>query len=248
MVITSQKNNKKYFWIKIPRTATVAYSRLFFGNLEEDKYVHSHVPYVRELICNCNDTLTRYINLSGISVVRNPMSRFISSLKFIKKIAELPIHTSPWQTLQNKCQVCGAITLDIPTDFSENSNFFEFYQNEKVFYEFMYDNFNKNCQIIDGESFDNIFTTRRSSFIRSFFHTQVFWVYHPNVKIFKYEKLSEFNHWIEEELGYDTSKLQKVNSSQATPFPIDFTTDKFKKLTKHLFYDDFRYFDYEFPI
>ncbi len=249
MVIKSKITNKKYQWIRIPRTATMSYSNLFSEKYKSGHIIgHTHHIYNEFSHCDtCKDMVE--FNLDAFTVVRNPISRFISSLYFVvgRKHNE-----TIFNRMDKLCEICEKVVpMDI-TDIPSPYNFFEFYKDEKVFYEFFYDNFNKNCHPKPGLNLYNIFQINNISLISSFFKTQVHWTYHPKVKIFRYEEINKFNNWIEENLGYDTSQLTHINASRKKELSdvinIDFTTDKFKKLVKHLFYDDFRYFNYEFPI
>ena len=251
MIIASKIYNENYQWIRIPRTATVAYSDLFFNisNLELDyPKGHTHRKYNQFSRCkNCIEIPD--LNLPAFTMVRSPVDRFISSIYFlvgrkIDNIVPSKMYTS--------CDMCQEFILNESKNRTASLDFFEFYKDEKIFYEFFYDNFNKNCEPKNGLDFYKIFEVIDTSLVSSFFYTQVHWAYYPKVKTFKYEEIGKFNNWIEENLGYDTSQLIHTNASRKKELNgiinIDFTTDKFKKLVKHLFYDDFRYFNYEFPI
>ena len=74
MVIGSKVSSKRYIWLRVPRTATVTYGKIFFpdGNYE---HTHSNYFYERD----------RYGELPAFSVVRNPYDRFVSSVKHIYK-------------------------------------------------------------------------------------------------------------------------------------------------------------------
>jgi hypothetical protein len=255
MVIISKITDEKYQWIRVPRTATMAYSNLFLDKLyPEISIYHTHNRYNEFSTCE-KCTNSEISNLKAFTLVRNPLDRFISSIYFMASRREAYINLNDIPSKSYKyCELCNNLTL-LKLDRNKTkspNNFFEFYQNEKIFYDFFYDNFDKNCKLKIGNDLHSVFDTNSTSMVGSFFYTQVHWAYHPKVKIFKYEEIHKFNEWIENELGYDTSKLIHTNASRKKELKnivnIDFTTDKFKKLVKHLFYDDFRYFDYQFPI
>jgi hypothetical protein len=249
MVIKSKINNKSYQWIRIPRTATISYSSLFFDNSNID-YPKGHTHYRYNQFSRCKKCAeTPELNLPAFTMVRSPVDRFISSVYFLvgrklDKFAPRKMYTL--------CDMCQEFILSEANNGTASLDFFNFYKNEQIFYEFFYDNFNKNCELKIGLDFYKIFDVTDISLVTSFFRTQVYWAYHPKVKVFKYEEIGKFNNWIEETLGYDTSQLTHTNASRKKELNdiinIDFTTDKFKNLVKHLFYDDFRYFNYEFPI
>lgn len=249
MIVTSKVDGKKYQWIKIPRTGTVAYRFLFFPELQNKVVLHHHTKYGVHSVCNTCDEKQ---NLPAFTLIRNPLTRFISSLKYIvlrQQYSEL--HTDNTYNVFNRCDICG-YTIQIHNDTNKQFNknittFLKFWENEDIFYEFLYSNFEKNCNLKSGMTYKDIFNTPDSTFIRSFFEPQMSVCYHPAVKIFKYENINEYNLWIENELGYDTSKLQKINISEKVndEIPIDFTSNKFKELVKYLFHDDFKYFGYD---
>jgi len=236
MIVTSKINDIEYFYIKIPRTATVSYERLFFPDIEP-LALHMHHLYYE------------YKHMPGFTVIRNPVTRFISGLHQIRKLQLNPqlisdvTHT--YDVKQNK------ISFE---DYKvRGTNFTDIFQSEDFFYDFFYTSFYKNCEpkcVVDYNFLTNlrlVFDTD-GRVIPAFFITQVRWAYFPQVQIFRYENLTEFNAWIEQELGYDTSTLKRLNASDGNGVGIDVTSNKFKELTKYLFYDDFKYFNYEFPI
>jgi hypothetical protein len=256
MIIQSKVTGKKYQWIRVPRTATISYSELFFPLAKTNVSIfHKHTRYNEFSTCEMcvND---KKINLDAFTMVRNPLDRFISSIYFIATCREIYLREGGniFRETNSYCEICGSLHPTM-VDLSKKEspyNFFEFYKNEEIFYQFFYDNFNKNCELKYGIDLYSIFNTYNPAMVGSFFQTQVYWAYHPKVKIFRYEEIDKFNDWIEENLGYDTSQLVHKNASRkkelSSVINIDFTTDKFKKLVKHLFYDDFRYFNYDFPI
>lgn len=249
MIVTSKINNKKYQWIKIPRTGTVSYRFLFFPELQDKVFLHLHTKYGEHFTC---DSCTVVEKFPGFCLVRNPISRFISSLKYIILMQEhVQSSTEDTHDTFKLCDVCGVVEK-IPSQNTKKYNkqvvsFPKFWENETDFYDFLYGNFDKNCNLKLGITFENIFDVPNSSFIGSFFKTQISACYHPSVKIFKYENINEYNSWIETELGYDTSHLSKFNTSRISndSINIDFTSSKFKELVKYLFHDDFKYLGYD---
>jgi len=248
-MILSTKDDTKFFWIKIPRTATITYSDFFTSELQGNiqNIVHEHYRYTTRVFCHCNNTYTEYTNLPAFSVVRNPISRFISSLRYLYAFNE-NINLKNRKNPKQMCPVCHSLSaIDFIETFSDRK-FIDFYRDETTFYDFLYDTFDRNCVLKSELTMYDAFSTIDPRFISSFFRTQVYWAYHPKVKIFKYEQLHEFNEWTVSTFQYDIRNLSHKNSSQSIKFPVDLTTNKFKQLVKHLFYDDFRYFNYDFPI
>jgi hypothetical protein len=251
MIVESKITGKKYQWIRVPRTGSTSYTKLFsWKTYAEYPILHSHLPYDRFRTCDACMGTGLYLNAFG--VVRNPYDRFISSLYFlIERHNQSNIFDIEEDAFCNVCEICKKVDI-VKNQEKYKMEFFNFYKDEKTFYEFFYDNFNKNCELKPNLTLYDIFNTKNVSLVSSFFRTQVFWAYHPKVKVFKYENINEFNLWIKNELGYDTDKLERINYSKKdllkNKIKIDFKSSKFKELVKYLFYDDFRYFNYDFPI
>ena len=66
-----------------------------------------------------------------------------------------------------------------------------------------------------------------------------------NPIIFRYENLTEFNTWIETELGIDTSKLEYIGKADTNlPFNIDLQSVEIQNLAEYLFEEDYITFGY----
>lgn len=74
MLIQSKVSDEKYIWIRIPRTASKTYGKVFFP---DGNYEHRHNNYYHE-------TYT-HGEISAFSVVRHPYTRFVSSVKYMVK-------------------------------------------------------------------------------------------------------------------------------------------------------------------
>lgn len=257
MIVKSKITGKDYFWVSVPKTATMSYSHLFFGCSvveTEEKIVvntHSHWPYVPTGFCL---TPLKYnTTLDGFALVRNPYDKFISGLKFLYEV----LNHNQWDTIvptrRNdpnkdsivilKCPYCNEEHQQV-NDYNFHSEL-DLFKNENNFYSIMYDIF--GASQYTGFLNDIISPSNKSwipSIFTAVFTSQLRFAYHPRVKIFKYENIGEYNTWIENTLGYDTSKLQRLNKSNYD-IPIDTTTTKFKELVEYLFYDDFKVFGYE---
>ena len=272
MIIQSNLNNSKYFWVKVPRTATTSYFRWGFlkkilennapnlVNTIDDRTVfweNLHLSYIdRKNVCNNNDI--DFENINGFSVVRNPYTRFISILENLFDHSVIGQHNIEMLKQQSRelyhYSICGGcyninlMDVIVPSNSTQSiiygrGSFFNFIK-EDIFYDFIYSNFNKNCEKKYNCSNDDIFSIKDTSYLDSMFKTQMHWAYHPKVKIFKYENLSEFNNWLNTTLGYDFKNIPKINSNSHVKLPIDTTTKKFKQLVQYLFYDDFKAFGY----
>jgi hypothetical protein len=244
MVIKSKINLDEYFYVKVPKTGTMAYTRLFLSEI----YPEIYSRYIdRQILHNHNKYNSQF---PGIAVVRNPYTRFISIINYLKHNLGRADRAQYKKVMDPISGILLNTNFDNEIDTSLSAyNFTDIFKTEDFFYDFFYSGFEKNCEIKNQGDVQLIFNAQKGNFVQAFFVTQVQWAYHPKIKVFKYEKIQEFNEWIRVNLGYDVSKLETVNKiTKNNDMPIDFSSNKFKELTKYLFYDDFRYFNYEFPI
>jgi len=234
MIITSLLDNSDYFWVNIPRTGTNSYLRIFEPQTKFGFNIIYHSKYDHKL------------EIPGFSLVRNPLDKFVSGLKFLSKLALDKKYTAFWKEEYVK-NIEDEETIRILNSFEIN---FDFLKNEKNFYLYVYNSFSKNCIRNNENEFEHKIIPRNSHpyiyyALNAIFRTQVDYAYHPKVKIFKYENIDEYNTWIENTLGYDTSQVKKLRINESTnSIPIDTTTTKFKELVEYLFYDDLKIFGY----
>lgn len=217
MLVSSSVNNNKWIWVKVPKTGTRAYSLLFHAQGEDEFYKDGfRFFHLHQSFHNL------YIHhgkrYSGFTVVRHPKTRFISALKHLADL-----HVSHPQH-----------TTNLP-----------FASIDSLVY-FLFNNFDKNCIPKDNRTIEEIFGLHFSSYYNSFFKTQTFWAYHPKINIFRYEELDTFNNWIEMQLGFNTKTLQRVGEIKTNHLEhLDFSSPKFDAIVQHLFYDDYRSFNYQ---
>jgi hypothetical protein len=222
--------SNKYLWLKVPKTGTMAYKKLFSLYNDSEPEGHYHYSYL--------DGIKQYGKFPGVAVVRHPLVRFISGLKFIK--------TKKEQCFAGNCIIhpnkpsgiyCSGHTYNI-----------DFLSSTDACVKFLKKNFQKNCNtgVYRDEFFFKFFNAEKHGFIINFFITQTSLVYHPKVKIFYYENLHEFNTWLENELGYDTSLLEQVNVIKNNNLGVNFDDEEFIRTVEWLFYDDYKIFGYPF--
>lgn len=244
MIVTSSVTGEKYFWVKVPRTGTHAYQRLFFPELHQDKtwIFHSHATFAdfTRSMCVKKPHIER-----GVSVVRHPLQRFISGLKYL----QMKYRTYTPQTFLYVCEFCGDTSEITKQQYQQHTGtpdvVLNFLQNEDMFYDFIYSYFDRNCVLKSGYTWEEVFQTENTGMVHAIFKSQMFFAYHPKVKIFQYENIHEFNAWIETALGISTIPLMKeVNTSTHQHLAIDVTTKKFQDLVRYLFRDDFKVFGY----
>ena len=219
MILTSLLTGEKYFWIKVPRTATTAYQDFFLNYYSNDEItceMHDpakgthHMHYTYTALCKLYNQ-----KFTGVTVIRHPLKRFISSLHKLKELAIQENFELPFLESTTSC------------------------------IDFLSKHFGKNCHTT--ASFQDLFLGADPIITISFFYSQIYFIYNPKVIWFKYENIEEFNDWITENLGYDLSLLtQKNNSDKKSLSHIDFTHPDFIKTVENMFYDDYKVLGYSF--
>lgn len=220
MIISSKINDSKLIWVKIPKTGTRAYSKILVSrngeNIESKDYsLHFHVTF-EQLYTHHNK------NYSGFTIVRHPVTRFISALNHLADI-------------NSECSTLDCINHPgkLPLD------------NIDRLVEFIYDNFHTNCVPRNNLSFKQIFGVDYTAYYDAFFKTQVYWAYHPKMTWFYYENLNKFNMWLQQTFGIDTSKIQKIGNIKKKHLEhLDMNDGKFIKMIEYLFYDDYKVYNY----
>ena len=139
-MIVSTVENKEYFWIKIPRTATYSYKELFkrYNEVIEEKHIHH--SYLE--LCKKYDK-----KLPGFTVVRHPLNRFKSILYYLASRHKDTASDARklWEStesciellnsyFQRNCQLKGisiqSIFLDTNTDDSIHSPITAFFKTQ----------------------------------------------------------------------------------------------------------------------
>lgn len=213
MIITDT-SNVQWCYIKVPRTGTKAYTSLFDETfrteLKNNKfYPQGHAPY--SALCTTLDSSVQYF-----SVVRNPVDRFVSSLRYMFERRA----TDP------------RISFLIPHDTIHNM------------VSFFYENFDRNC-VPKGRTIPQILSSTNEWFVPTFFTMQKFFVSDSSIRVFKYENITEFNEWLTNNFTYDITKLETLDLIETDVLSnLDFTDPEFVQLAEHLFYEDFLSFNY----
>jgi hypothetical protein len=219
MILTSLVSGEKYFWIKVPRTATIAYNELFLRYYKDDVLrcqthdpakgtLHMHYSYVS--LCELYNQ-----KLSGVTVVRHPFTRFVSGLHQLKLLS-----------LEHNFKV-------------------PFLESTSSCIEFLQKHFGKNCNT-SADIRDLILEADPTMSI-AFFHLQIYFMYNPKVTWFKYESIHDFNDWITEKLGYDVNLLTRTNESNKELLShLEFTNREFVEVVENMFYDDYKFLNYPF--
>ena len=216
-VVRSLKNGDEWVWIKIPKTATISYRTLFFPELPS-RTNQVHVPWHQ---------IPEFKTTPGFTVVRNPISRFKS--------------------------VVGHLMNNTRThfnfEFTDTDDLVSFFEQHE---EYLTNNAETLSETWVKETFQlsaltcNTCNMSYPGFFKAMFSSQVFWAYHPNMKVFKYEDLSSFNNFIVNVLGYDATQIVHANKTEQDKIShIDFTDSRIVSFVKRLYTVDYEAFGYE---
>jgi hypothetical protein len=214
--VVSKVTGEKWIWVKVPKTATVAYRAIFFPEI---------APHALQ-------THKTYHSLSfpddgrqAFTVVRNPLNRFRSAVAhLLGKSNHFAI------TFSSTTHLVDFFTPLVP------------YLKEHRWYATEWTEQHFLCR---GSSCPEC-KLYYPGFIHSIFASQVHWAYHPSVRVFRHERIEEFNTFIETELGYDTTCVARANVSRAEGVAhIDFTAPAVIDLVHQLYDVDYMAFGYE---
>lgn len=220
MILTSTLSGQQLFWIKVPRTATHSFEELFkkYNTHQEETVLpieadkHNHFSYNE--LCAIYDK-----KLNGVSVVRHPLDRFVSILKYL-----------------------------FSKYYGTSSSIKSLWESTDSCIEFLNLSFHRNCQPV-GYDVSTLFidceTEECVKNCNALFKTQAFYAYTPKVKIFHYEQLHEFTDWIKTHLGYDITEIPRINAScKSIKMNVDFNHPEFIKTVENLYYIDYKVFGY----
>ena len=90
MIISSKTTNKRWIWVKIPKTGTRAYSQLFNPHPESELHFH----YTFHSLYDHHQQ-----QYSGFTVTRHPRTRFVSALHHLSQLNLLG--DMPSDTIEN---------------------------------------------------------------------------------------------------------------------------------------------------
>jgi hypothetical protein len=221
MILKSLRDNAEYFWIKVPRTATQAFSELFTQYTSKEPVVldgeHAHFSYMQ--LCDMYQQ-----HLPAITVVRHPVSRFKSIVYYLA--GKHATTTTDVKLLWESTDSCVDF---LNKTFSRNCHLIETAPLSQL--------------LLDTRDYQS--TKNFIGASNAFFKTQAEYAYHPKVKIFPYEQLNTFIEWVDVALGYDTSRLTTQNASNTSiNMPVDFTHPELVKTVENMYYIDYKVFGY----
>lgn len=101
----------------------------------------------------------------------------------------------------------------------------------------------ENCKIKNEDMYRKLVS--EAGMMCEVLKTQCSAVNHPEVQIFRYENLQEFNTWIEATLGFDTTRVVVNGASDYEKYNwLDFNNPRFEELSRMVYKEDYEVFGY----
>lgn len=101
----------------------------------------------------------------------------------------------------------------------------------------------ENCQIRNKQAYYAL--SWEAGMMAEVLKTQASAVNHPEVKVFKYENLEEFNKWINNTLGLNASYVEVNGASDYAKYNwLDFSNPRFTELCKLIYKEDYEVYKY----
>lgn len=101
----------------------------------------------------------------------------------------------------------------------------------------------ENCKIKNQPAYTAL--SWEAGMMAEVLKTQCSAVNYPEVKVFKYENLTQFNEWIESTLGFNTTQVVVNGASDYEKYNwLDFTNPRFTELCKMIYKEDYEVFGY----
>jgi|APGre2960657444_1045066.scaffolds.fasta_scaffold13160_2 hypothetical protein len=229
MLVESKINGKQWLWVNIPKTASTTMMKTFFPEMKYNAQIHN--PY--------NELEQQFGIRDVFTVVRHPVTRFMSGLNHIFSVCE--------------CNTCIVEASKSPTTedvilFLKDVLYLK--QNTHNFFQTLYKN-NVNTLYLDiVKSFQKIFYKKilignvhcvRWTLVMS----QNFMLNGANnVKLFKYENIEECFKFINTELGYivATERFRNYTNKVSN---VDVNNSTLRTLIYELHKEDFKLYGYD---
>jgi hypothetical protein len=229
MLVESKINGKKWLWVNIQKTATTSTLKTFFPEKEYNQ--QSHQIYV--------DLVRMYGYHSAFTMVRNPIDRFLSGINHLFSVCE--------------CKQC-IIDVTRPTTTEEVilflSDMLRLKHKTPNFFETVYKNSQNSLHL-------EVVNSIQKRFSRNIIVGDVQCIRWPviipqhyilhnatNIKIFKYEQIEQFFHFIETELGYIVVQ-EKFRNYTNKLSNVDVNNSTLRTLIYELHKEDFKLYGYD---
>jgi hypothetical protein len=228
MLVESKINGKKWLWVNIQKTATTSTLKTFFPEKEYNQ--QSHQIYV--------DLVRMYGYHDTFTMIRNPIDRFLSGINHLFSVCE--------------CKQC-IIDVTIPTTTEEVilflSDMLRLKQKTPNFFETAYRNSQNSLhlEVVNSiqKRFSRNITVGDVQCIRWPVIIPQHYILHnaTNIKIFKYEQIEQFFHFVETELGYSVVQ-EKFRNYTNKLSNVDVNNSTLRTLIYELHKEDFKLYGY----
>lgn len=232
MLVESKTDESKWLWINIPKTASTLIRNSIYGYDHEDDR-QDHFTYL--------ENVNTYGKYTGFTVVRNPITRFISGLNHVF----------------NDCACKKCIVFDErPPNTEEVINFLQEITNlSKTIKNFHYKSYYNGSD----DSWMSIVKSLQKNFIKSkiimdpvdcvmwsFILPQYLYLDGMDVRdyIFKYEELHTCVNFIENRLGYIIDTSSRPRSYPYKLQNVDFDNSTIKMLLYEYYEEDYKQLNY----
>ena len=229
MLVESKINGKQWLWVNIPKTASTSTLKTFFPEKEYNQ--QSHQIYV--------DLVRMYGYHDTFTMVRNPIDRFLSGINHLFSVCE--------------CKQC-IIDVTRPTTTEEVilflSDMLRLKQKTPNFFETVYRNSQNSLhlEVVNSiqKRFSRNITVGDVQCIRWPVIIPQHYILHnaTNIKIFKYEQIEQFFHFVETELGYSVVQ-EKFRNYTNKLSNVDVTNSTLRTLIYELHKEDFKLYGYD---
>lgn len=228
MLITSKIDKKNWLWVNVPKTASTAVMRTFFPSMQINQQQHN----------SYEELISSYGTRDAFTTVRHPIQRFRSGLNHIFSVCAC-----------GSCQV-NLKTLPTTLDVIYFLQDMLILKNQKDdFFRAIYKNGESDYWLTIRDSikhrFDKYLIKTTDNCLRiPFVVSQTFLLEGPkeNLRIFKYENITELSKFIKTTLGYDMDT--NVYRKYPNNLGVDFTDSTVLYLLRELYKEDFQNFNY----
>lgn len=232
MLVESKVDNSKWLWINIPKTASTLIGNALF-NHENSEGRQDHYTYT--------ENVEMHGKYTGFTVVRNPITRFISGLNHVFSHCSCKMCITFPENPPNTNQVIKFLKEIVDLSKSiDNFHYKTYYNGSDLLWlelvKSLQKNFINNKIIMDPEN----------CVMWSFILPQYLYLDKMEVRdyIFRYEELSTCTQFIENRLGCKVDTSLRPRSFEYVLQNVDFNNTEIQKLLHAYYEEDFKQLNY----
>lgn len=232
MLVESKIDKSKWLWINIPKTASTLVRNAIFNNANEMEG-QVHFTYLENVEIHGKHT--------GFTVVRDPMTRFISGLNHVFSECTcgkcLLFYDRPPQTEEVIKFLNDIVTL---SKHIHNFHYKTYYNGYDLLWMNIVKSLQKHC-IKSKIIYDPV-----NCVMWSFILPQYLYLDGMEVRdyIFRYEDLSTCANFVKNTLGYQIDTEKKIRVYPYKLQNVDFSSTEIKKLIYEYYQEDYKQLNY----